>query len=327
MLNFSIPRFIHAAVARFYLKKPELAEFLAIRIPDLRSLLEILANRLHYILHSLRAPSITSIQFELTNFCNLRCTMCPVNNGMKRKKTYMDFDLFKKVMDENPNVGSVLLFCWGESLMHKEIWRFFEYFRGKKNRVYLSTNAVLLTEETMRRMLGENLTRVAISLDGLKESYEKIRGYSFEKIEKTLLRFIELRDALRSPLKIEINMVIDQDTEPLVPEFLKRWEGKVDRIQIQPVITFRPSDTRRRPRCFEPWRGNAVILADGTVTTCCVDYEGVFNFGNARDETLAKIWNGPKMKAFRASQNKRKWHPVCQKCTEYSTRLVNPRFV
>ena len=163
-------------------------------------------------------------------------------------------------------------------------------------------------------------------MDGFKETYDKIRGHSYEKIRSRILELVKLRNDAKSKVKIDINMVVDKETEKLVPEFCKEWKGKVDRIQIQPIISFKKRNKANRKRCKEFWRGNVVILWDGTVTVCCVDYEGNFSLGNAKDKKMIKIWNGKKMQQLRKQQNKGKWHPICQTCTEYMNEYISPRF-
>ena len=110
-----IKKLIAYVGARYYLKKPEQQEFIETRYSSLKSLFDVGLNQFFYMIKSPHCPKITSIQFEVTNSCNLKCKMCPVNNGMKREKGFMDFNLFKKVLDENPKVelvqGSVCSTC------------------------------------------------------------------------------------------------------------------------------------------------------------------------------------------------------------------------
>jgi hypothetical protein len=44
------------------------------------------------------SPVPPSLQLEPTNFCNLRCVSCPRDN-MTREKGFMEFNLFKKIID------------------------------------------------------------------------------------------------------------------------------------------------------------------------------------------------------------------------------------
>ena len=47
----------------------------------------------------------THLQIEPTTHCNLRCLLCPVNTGLNRPTGRMDFEVFRKVVDE---VGAYL---------------------------------------------------------------------------------------------------------------------------------------------------------------------------------------------------------------------------
>ena len=41
------------------------------------------------------------MMIEPTDVCNLKCPLCPSGNGkLKRAKGFMDFSLFKKIIDE-----------------------------------------------------------------------------------------------------------------------------------------------------------------------------------------------------------------------------------
>ena len=42
----------------------------------------------------------THAQIEPTNFCDLRCALCQVTEGLKRPSQHMEFTTFKKFIDE-----------------------------------------------------------------------------------------------------------------------------------------------------------------------------------------------------------------------------------
>ena len=63
------------------------------------------------------------MQIELTNYCNLKCPVCPTGIGaINRKPLAMDVSLFEQLMDE---VGQYLLtlslWGWGESILHPQL--------------------------------------------------------------------------------------------------------------------------------------------------------------------------------------------------------------
>ena len=47
----------------------------------------------------MEVKKLTSLIIEPTNTCNLRCTFCFVTEGMTRDGGFMDFDLFKKIIE------------------------------------------------------------------------------------------------------------------------------------------------------------------------------------------------------------------------------------
>ena len=320
-----IKKLIAYVGARYYLKKPEQQEFIETRYSSLKSLFDVGLNQFFYMIKSPHCPKITSIQFEVTNSCNLKCKMCPVNNGMKREKGFMDFNLFKKVLDENPKVEFGLFFNWGEPMLHPKIIDMLEYAKNRSINTFITTNLTTLdTQEKMKEFLKCNLSRITISLDGFEDSYTKIRGYDYNIIEKRLKQLIKLRNELKLKTKIDVNMVIMPETEKHVPKFFKQWKYVVDRIQIQPSISFTPR--KRKSRCKEFWRGNVIVLWDGKVVSCCVDYEGEMVLGDANKDKLSKIWNSSSAKKYRQMHNKKIFPKVCQNCNEYSTEYVSPRF-
>ena len=68
-----------------------------------------------------------TINIELTNMCNLRCPVCPTHFAMTRERGFMDFELFKSIIDEFKNVnlkpGIIMIFA-GEPLLHKNVDKF-----------------------------------------------------------------------------------------------------------------------------------------------------------------------------------------------------------
>ncbi|MBU0957479.1 MAG: radical SAM protein [Nanoarchaeota archaeon] len=324
-MSNKIKEWIYDFAANKYLKKPEQKEFIKTRYPTFKSIYDVGLNQFFYMCNSTYSPKVTSVQFEVTNNCNLSCKMCPVNNGMKRKKGFMKYELFKKIVDENPKMEFALMFNWGEPLLHPKIYDMLDYANKKGIRTFLTTNAVLLTnDKKMKKLLNAKIERITISLDGFEDSYTKIRGFDYKIIEKRIMRLIELRNELKIKTKIDINMVIMPETEKHVPQFYKKWKDVVDRIQIQPNISFTPR--KRNSRCKELWRGNIIVLWDGKVVPCCVDYEGKMVLGDANKTSLKKIWNSRMSKRWREMHNKKIFPLICRNCNEYSSEYITPRF-
>ena len=132
----------------------------------------------------MQVKNLTSLIIEPTNTCNLRCTFCFVTEGMTREDGFMDFELFKKVIDESPGLEHLCMHNWGEPLLHKDIFRMINYAKAAGIAwVVMNTNGTLLTDKIIQRIVDSGLDIIRFSIDGSAETFKKIRGVELEKIE------------------------------------------------------------------------------------------------------------------------------------------------
>lgn len=314
--------YLCAFAAQHYLKKPDVAELLKVKFTTPRSAFCAAMNELYFRLGLERGYKLTTVNVEITNACNIKCKMCPAAQGMAREKGFIDFDLYKKIIDENRQLDFILPFQWGEPLLHKDLFKMINYARGRGIRTMITTNGTLLNEETIEGLVSCGLARVTFSVDGSPETHSRLRGYPYERLKKNILALKEARDRSGSELKIDISMVVFDETEKDVDFYFGEWVGQADRVQLIPKFVL---GTRQNP-CRELWRGTLVVLWDGRVSICCADYDGLAIVGDARKEKLADIWNGPAMRELRRCHARRKFPGICKDCGEYNSPLVSPRF-
>jgi MoaA/NifB/PqqE/SkfB family radical SAM enzyme len=270
-----------------------------------------------------RAPLLLSANLELTNRCNLRCSFCPTGNGrMERPRGRMDPGLFRRVLERARPLDFVLLFQWGEPLLHPLFGRLAGLAGRLGMRTFLTTNGTLLDAKRIGAILDAGVDRVTVSIDGDARSHEQVRGIPLARTEAGLERLIALRNARGSATAVDVSMVVAPETERAAETFRRRYAGRADRVQRIPLLT----EGRRRTRCREPWRGGLVVLQDGRVTACCVDHDGVLAVGDARRQDLKEIWNGEAMRRLRRAHVTGELPDVCARCTEYPSDAAAPRF-
>jgi MoaA/NifB/PqqE/SkfB family radical SAM enzyme len=312
-------------VARHYMKRPEMSDFLHTKFFTLSGLLAAARNELAYRRGSLRVPEIRMVAVELTNTCNLHCSVCPVNSTMERTRGFMDFHMYRRILENNRGIEIVQLCLWGESLMHPGLLDFVRLAVEKGIRAYLYTNGTLLNDRLTREILGSGLHRIFFSLDGFGETYTRIRGYNYGDIEEKIFRFLHLREKENRDIRVGVAMVACSETRELLASFRERWEGIVDEVQVTPHITH--EEGTRNTSCRLLWLGYPIILWDGNVVPCCVDYEGTLSFGNVKDEPdLGKIWNGEKAVRMRREHLEMRFSGVCGRCHEFRSEGISPRF-
>src|SRR5262245_45894455 len=148
-------------------------------------------------------PTPSRLYVECTAACNISCAQacCAPETGITRTRQagMLDFDLFKRVVDE---VGGSLVridfFNYGESFLHKRAIEMCEYIKSRFPQVYLytSTNGLVFTEERARRLARSGIDEVTFSIDGAtQESYATYRKRG--DLEKALRNLRELLDEKR----------------------------------------------------------------------------------------------------------------------------------
>jgi len=159
------------------------------------------------------------VTFEVSNLCNLNCKMC-IRNFINRKNELMDFETFKKVIDEIRPLY-VGLTGYGEPLFNMDVFRMIKYAKekNKKTIVKLFTNATLLNKERIYGLIDSGLDILNISLESPLKTNEKIR------INSNITKITENLKLLNSAKKggkpeVDINTVVMRDNLQDLPEMI-----------------------------------------------------------------------------------------------------------
>lgn len=249
---------------------------------------------------------------EPTSVCNLRCVMCPNKELEKAQKGFMDFGLFRKIVDEVKDFAfDVHLLHRGESLLHPEFFDMVKYAHDAGLVTRFHTNGTLLDEEKSRKLIAAGLDQFAFSIDGFDaETYERVRvGAGFDKTIGNIVRFLEIKKSLGAAKPVTLIELIDQ---PGLKEsaarsrkaFEERFKGlPLDRIVIKEYHNWAGDAGEARKRasyspCTFLWHA-LIIFWDGAVLPCTQDFFGNYKLGNAQDASIASIWNNDKMVALR----------------------------
>lgn len=281
---------------------------------------------------------------ELTNRCPMKCVMCPRTNYMTRDQGFMEFNLFKKVIDEladiNPSFQNdkvVWLHHFGESLLHPEFDTFIKYAAGKKVRTGLSVNPMMLSEKVSMALLKSGLHILYLSLDGHNdESFSKIRGVNnmYGTSRSNMLNFLNMKKENPCSMKIILSMIdfsLNEESIAAVKDeweshdqidgFLMKnyttWDGAVSEITaLAPDAAVNRSENNSEVTCRFPWE-NMTVTWDGDVVPCCFDYNKKLVLGNAVTHSLGYIWNDAPMQKLRKEFiEKDVVNPLCRYCRE-----------
>jgi radical SAM protein with 4Fe4S-binding SPASM domain len=251
---------------------------------------------------------------EVTSHCNLRCPLCPNRDLPPEKKGFLDFDLFREVVDQSAGrVQDLYLFHRGEPLLHPRLAEMIAYAGHRGIPSCIHTNATLLTASLAGELLDSGLHRLSFSFDGYDETtYERNRpparfADTLSRIEKFLILKRE-RKLNRMTTVLQIMGLPAGTRDPRLSELTRRLKS----LGLDRVVYRRPhnwgglvspsSSSFRAParlgRCTFPWYA-LVVYWDGTAGPCPQDFQGEMVFGKVEEQTLTEIWNGPAMKRHR----------------------------
>ena len=179
---------------------------------------------------------INIISISLTNQCNLKCRMC----WKKKSKTVdnLDYKDFMIILNKIEKLSPAHIYLWGgEPLLHPKLTDIIKQIKRKKFICHLITNGVLLKNNT-DMLLEAKLDRISISLDGVGNVHDKIRGIpgAYVKVIDGLSELLKKRNI--RPL-ISINIVITEHNYLTLYETIERFlKFKINGLQLQFPVFF-----------------------------------------------------------------------------------------
>ena len=266
------------------------------------------------------------VDLELSSRCNLSCPMCYTNTDEFRSKVdrkYMDYDLYKKIIDEIAGkVYAVRLSLRGEATLNRHFIDAVAYAKEKGiPEVSTLTHGQKFTGDFLRKVVDAGIDWITISVDGVGDTYNKIRRPL--KWEDTLKRLKEIKN-LKDKLGICKPVVKVQGVWPAIREdpgaYFNALEPYSDLIAYNPLIDYLHNDSEiiyednfACPQLYQ----RLVVGSDGRVMMCSNDEDTLHPVGNAYQQTIHEIWHGDHMNSVRQIHSQPdgfKTLQVCRNC-------------
>lgn len=282
------------------------------------------------------------VQIETVSGCNARCRMCSVHDW-ERSKAAMSEALFAGLLAElaahRDWVEQVTLQLGGEPLLDRRLEERVAALKQAGIRsVAFTTNASLLDEARARRLIDAGVDAIDFSIDGASaETFEAIRvNLSYVAVRDNVLRFVALRDVSGRAVQVRVRMVIQQDNareldafvsywrsrlgpdDYVLGRFLNWWAGWREDLAAVPGALLHekpPSADFNSLPCLAPF-STLVVLSDGRVPLCCLDYNADTPMGSVVESGIAGVWRGEAFRKVRAEHlaRGRVSMPFCRDC-------------
>ncbi|WP_163337815.1 radical SAM/SPASM domain-containing protein [Desulfopila sp. IMCC35008] len=271
-------------------------------------------------------------QIEPTNHCPYTCIMCPRHTRMNRKKGFMDFAVFQKIIDEISTYSDdvknkeIELFHFGESLLHPEIAKMVSYTSEHNLKATLSINPCDLTQPLIDTLVMSNPYQIIISIDSMDpDKYRILRG-AHANLDKAVINTSALlrsfQDA-KSNTRLTVRMIVMHNNKDEKDSYTSFWRSQGAEVELRDFFPWNDrslqelGNIEKYPHsmpCPFPWQ-YLVVQWNGDVVACCRDYNGQLILGNVRKQSLIEIWNGQRCTDLRnAIGSGTGLKQMCQEC-------------
>ena len=266
--------------------------------------------------------------------CPLMCTFCPQDNlrdayGTADEK-YMSLETFKKVIDELPEHYRIDFSGMAEPWVNPDCTDMLAYCFEKGRRVAVYTTLYNWTREDVDRVLD-----LLVEYPHLVENFSvhmpdennNMRGWKYsedwEYAFRALMQVLQLTGIHHEAMTMSDRGVVHPALNHLGVK-LWNWVGHdragslpLDQVKEKP-ITLAPKHSTPITCSKTPRYDQNVVLPNGDVVLCCMDYDNKHVLGNLNTHTIDEIRQQPTFLAL-VEENARSCfstNSLCRTCTD-----------
>lgn len=264
------------------------------------------------------------LDIEPTSACNLRCPFCATTYN-KYKSGFMSELTWKMILDEagENSLYSLKFTFRGEPLLHPDLPRMVAYAKevGVMD-VYFNTNALLLDEEMITKLIESGLDRISISFEGSDKSvYETYRvGSNYDTVVSNIENLMKIKKKMgvKKPL-VRIQSVLIPEMKERLDEYARFWKERADEVSYLDMKDEEGNPNHRGIQypwaCPQLWQ-RLTITWNGIIIPCVHDIYHWMELGKVGDVTIKDAWNSIKENHYRSLHWEGKAHEIdaCDRC-------------
>lgn len=288
-------------------------------------------DKLYDIAHEKVIP--VSMIIELLTECNEQCKHCYIPEHNSKG---LDIKMIRDILRQFKDMGGFnITFTGGEIFLRKDLLEIIEEARKLFLRVFLLTNATLITDSLARKLSQFNIAEISVSVYSMEEAeHDWITGIK-GSLKKTL-------EGINNAKKYNIPVVIktplmekNKDAFYKVSEFCEKngfefmtssiifsqsdgntkpYDYKINDKDIQKIVREvskydKPNPGKKYEEACGALKYTLALDCYGNIFPCNAFY---YKLGNIREDALLDIWNSPKLRKI---QNIKKTDlKLCKEC-------------
>lgn len=201
--------------------------------------------------------------------------------------------------------------------------------------VCVRTTAVNLTDELIEAMITYRVDVLNVTLDAWSpQLYSQLQSPSnpsaadLHAVLKRLDHVAQMREQKKSVAPVVVTeLTKSRDNVMELDDFHDGWLRKMGAVTISGYSHYAEQCEDRRVINMAPptregcrrIRSRCVVLADGRVTMCDQDFNGLQAIGQLGEQTLEQIWRGANFEKIRTAHRENQFNvnPLCAACDEW----------
>lgn len=285
-------------------------------------LLAYMANRYQWTNYPRRrivAPFPLNVDIEVSSHCQIKCTHCFRQHMDIGENQFMDFALYKSIVEECGRHGLFTLkfSMRGEPLLHPDIVEMVSLAKRSGIReVWINTNGGPITERLAEGLMRAGADWITMSFDGLGANYEAVRvPLKYEESLAKLKTLRSVRDRLGANTLLNVQAIWSSIKDD-PGAYVSLMKGIVDRVAYNPDMDF--SSYRLEPQkgfvCPRLWQ-RLCVTSSGNYLKCPSDFTMEEILGNAREHSVKEAWDVLQGRQRQLHLDDRRLESaVCRKC-------------
>ena len=133
-----------------------------------------------YVRGLYREPRLRHLFLELTLQCNERCFHCGSSCTPMRSEDQLSLAEYRAILEQVKEDFDLtklqLCITGGEPLLRPDFFEILGYAHELGFRWGMTSNAILITPEIARRLAETGMETISVSIDGLRETHDLLRG-------------------------------------------------------------------------------------------------------------------------------------------------------
>jgi radical SAM protein with 4Fe4S-binding SPASM domain len=176
------------------------------------------------------------VAWAVTKLCNLSCAHCSINASPNaNREGELNTEEGLALIEDVAKLGPVkFVITGGEALLREDIFELIKHATSSGMVVELASNGILIDESVAKRLKDLGVYRAAISMDGIGETHDRLRGAkgTFEKTMRAV------KACKKVGLKVQFHVTMTKANLKQLPGIIKLADRyQVDRIYIGNLIS------------------------------------------------------------------------------------------